>query len=800
MRVRINVNDAGPIRVVGSMNVSQVSLLEGYNGIGKSSAIRLLLICTGTLPYSEQDRSWNSLRSNLGQVRVQIDELVGTASNIIWEFDTRSWDLLNAPITTEWFSSIRIDGRDASLSDVRQVFRVHRLSGDVGVVDTLVEEIDTNKSWVERLRNRIEAPDFRVLNESVIVLRQLTSVSSEVDTATLAQDQRAVDLAQAAKNRAEQAKRDIDQRYRDIERAMELKADLDQLLSVGPEIDQRLEAVRANLEAAQSEREGVNSELEKLAVAAALGEEQYKELANAEKLLERNRGKLSAALVQLSDAAAALKVDPASDAIHGAIEEAKAALDAVVAEQSEADTIPSLLSLVSSLTGTLAAAEDDELGREQVVADDYAIDPSVSGLKQALAGRQLQLHEVPEKDELEPLRQRANLAARRLSDLQKLPNLLEAVEKFRRLVNTHTQTVTELAKSQNLGAAEQLESLHNRRDELDERVLDLVGERARIVKQRGLLGGGSDAVVLQANLASQLEACGIDDVEGLDSAWDKVRIDSNQVSGRLAESERSLLEATYEHDQHQQALLVARDLIGGSDEFSWVREGLPNIAPTTNDDSETALARLTEVSGRADAAQRRLEDFPNQLLAVERALTSIAEQMRGRNPVSSMYVGELRTWFEAHFRHYFSQEAIRTQLLSAEAEDVEVSILKASVNWKEGGESREKPLDSFSSGQQAFAYARARLAQLDQEDSEVENRLICLDEFGAFMSADRRDELITLLKTRASASPGDRTLLVLPVRTDFSEAAENALGDERKDLLRRAAALESDGLVIEDLL
>jgi len=228
------------------MNVSQVSLLEGYNGIGKSSAIRLLLICTGTLPYSEQDRSWNSLRSNLGQVQIQVDELIGTASNITWEFDTRSWELLSFPITTEWFNSIRIDGRDATLSDVRQVLRVHRLSGDIGVVDTLVEEIDTNKSWVERLRNRIEAPEFRLLDESVSVLRELTSVSSEVDTATLAEDQRAVDLAQAAKNRADQAMRDVEQRYRDIERAMELKADLDQLLSVGPEIDQRLEAVKSN--------------------------------------------------------------------------------------------------------------------------------------------------------------------------------------------------------------------------------------------------------------------------------------------------------------------------------------------------------------------------------------------------------------------------------------------------------------------------------------------------------------------------------------------------------------------------
>lgn len=800
MRIQINVNDAGPIRVVGSMNVSQVSLLEGFNGIGKSSAIRLLLICTGTLPYSEQDRSWNSLRRNLGQVQVQVDELIGTASNITWEFDTRSWELLSFPITTEWFSSIRIDGRDATLSDVRQVLRVHRLSGDIGVVDTLVEEIDTNKSWVERLRNRIEAPDFRLLDESVSVLRQLTSVSSEVDTATLAEDQRAVDLAQAAKSRADQAMRDVEQRYRDIERAMELKADLDQLLSVGPEIDQRLEAVRADLEAAQTEREGVNSELEELAVAAALGEEQYKELANAEKLLERNRSKLSAALVQLSDAAAALKVDTASDAIEEAIGEAQATLDAVVAEQAKADTIPSLLNLVSSLTGPLAAAEAEELGQEQVLVDGYATDPSVSGLKQALAERQLNLHEVPEKDELEPLRQRVNFAARRLSDLQKLPSLIEAVEKFRRLVNTHTETVTELAKSQNLGAAEQLESLHSHRDALDERVLDLVGERARIVKQRGLLGGGSDAVVLRANLSNQLEACGIDDAEDLDSAWDKVRNDSKQVGVRLAESERSLHEATHKHDQHQQALLVARDMIGGSDEFAWVREGLPNIAPTTNDDSETALARLTEVSSRADAARTRLEDLPNQLLAVEQALTSIAEQMRGRNSVSSMYVGEIRAWFESHFRHYFSQEAIRTQLLSPKAEDVEVSIVKASVSWTEGGEPREKPLDAFSSGQQAFAYARARLVQLDQEGSEAENRLICLDEFGAFMSADRRDELITLLKARASASPGDRTLLVLPVRTDYAEAAENALGDERKDLLGRAAALESAGLVIEDLL
>jgi len=55
----------------------------------------------------------------------------------------------------------------------------------------------------------------------------------------------------------------------------------------------------------------------------------------------------------------------------------------------------------------------------------------------------------------------------------------------------------------------------------------------------------------------------------------------------------------------------------------------------------------------------------------------------------------------------------------------------------------QRSMEAFSSGERAFAFTQARIADL--EPSSKPNRLLILDEFGAYVSADRLPDLASFL-------------------------------------------------------
>ena len=777
-----------------------MSLLEGFNGIGKSSAIRLLLACTGTVPYSGQDRAWLSLKQHVGPTEVMVSDLLG-ADQISWRFDTRTWIDRQAPISTEWFESITIDGRRSTLDDVRKLLVVYRLSGDTGVVDTLAEEIEAFREIVERFRQDAESTGANPGSAAaaLALVSRTLAVAGSVDAATITHDQRELDLARAELERQRERQRVALRVAEDAKRAVETASELKQLIDVGPELDIRIEAIRASLKSAQDRRSEVNEELEKIAVAASIGAEQLKELDAAERLLSKNLERLSDAVLTLADDAATLGVVAEVQPIQESIAHAEAELERLAVMRAKADIGPTLVRTIDAMERPLSDAINQELGSEFVLPAGFTSQRTVENLSAALADYRTELERAPRSETGAEAQARFNIVALRLDGLRKLPGLIDSVERFSRLSEQHSKTVTDLAKSSNLGAAGVLDKLHEERDSLDLIVLELFSERARLIKQRGLLGGGSDVTVLEARLAAQLEDLQLSSAEALDEAWADANQKEFETSARLAEAEAAVRAAETSFQAHQEELLSAASLIASDGEFLWLRNGLPDIVPTDRRDPETALARVTEISSRAKHAQSRLRGLPIQLLAIEQALNSLAGELRGKSESATQFVPALRAWLESRFATYFAQDAIRPLLLSDEATDVRVDIAAGSVRWSEGQVAQEKPLEAFSSGQQAFAYARARLGLLDQGDGQAQNRLICLDEFGAFMSADRRSDLDEFLTERASEHPADRTLLVLPVRIDYVEAANGALGDEREMFLEKARLLDKYGLLIEDL-
>jgi len=120
---------------------------------------------------------------------------------------------------------------------------------------------------------------------------------------------------------------------------------------------------------------------------------------------------------------------------------------------------------------------------------------------------------------------------------------------------------------------------------------------------------------------------------------------------------------------------------------------------------------------------------------------------------------------------------VRQELLPNAIGEIAVDVERREVTWTERDATRSRPLDAFSSGEQAFAYTRARLAVLDEQAKPL-NRLIALDEFGAFIAHDRLAGLLAYLRDRTRDHPEDQVVVILPLSRDYTQLASNALASE----------------------
>jgi hypothetical protein len=82
------------------------------------------------------------------------------------------------------------------------------------------------------------------------------------------------------------------------------------------------------------------------------------------------------------------------------------------------------------------------------------------------------------------------------------------------------------------------------------------------------------------------------------------------------------------------------------------------------------------------------------------------------------------------------------------------------------------------------------LLSIDHEVSPAPNRLIALDEFGAFIGHDRLARLGHYLRSRAKQHSGDQVVVILPLSFDPAEAPESPRTAEVNDRGYFAEAFE----------
>ncbi len=180
------------------------------------------------------------------------------------------------------------------------------------------------------------------------------------------------------------------------------------------------------------------------------------------------------------------------------------------------------------------------------------------------------------------------------------------------------------------------------------------------------------------------------------------------------------------------------------------------------------LTRIGRIGDAVQSMQGAISDLINEVAAVEHALEELNEKMGKYLTPSNRYVRPLAAYYEQDLGDLLRDPDIRHALFE-DGRFTGLELLRGEVSWRDmQGEPRRRPIEAFSSGERAFAYVLASVLQRAKEDAK--NRVLILDEFGAFIESDRLDRLLRFLNERVlKAQRADQIVIILPLRRPTAE-------------------------------
>ncbi len=168
---------------------------------------------------------------------------------------------------------------------------------------------------------------------------------------------------------------------------------------------------------------------------------------------------------------------------------------------------------------------------------------------------------------------------------------------------------------------------------------------------------------------------------------------------------------------------------------------------------------------------------------------------RDRSRTDTPLLRELSAEMGDRLRAEFDQEEIRNALFDG-GELTYIDLGRLEAKWRVDGEERSRPFEAFSSGEQVFAYTRARIERA--KEIEATHKIIALDEFGAFLARDRLERLARYLRDSVVGAIADQVLIVIPMAANYETQAAESRGPLQKRFQSRAEQIEQRGYFVDD--
>lgn len=794
MQFRLVPNDERPLRPISFIPDVPTCLVEGRNGAGKSLAVRLLQLATGEQPYASTPAAWRSLREGLGEIRIVATGMIG-ATSIEWTLRPSGWPDEPGPVGP-WLGDFQVDGQPSNLVRVRDLLRIHRVGGDESLSETIARRVREDLVLVQRQRRsvdeRAERLDQRLLDLSdrlgSIRVDELEALADELrgHRQRLRELREAVPFHQA--------------RFRALDAARRGRDTIAQLESDGPELRRQIEVESGVEREATATIQDLERRRVELAGQAAKEADLRTALDAAEAELSRRIKVAEEAQLRAVKRASKVRVRPESEAVRDAHQAAVAERDAVLARLGQFDAAPRLASLADALQERLKTAESVGLSHSPIAQLDDDREITVGELEKGVT-RHRQRQQQPADALIAELRAEASKAEARVSGLWSLRQSLAYAERKAReardqaaaLEGIRQQLEPDVVKRYNELSAE-IASAHDRH-------LQAVVRRADLIAQLDRLSGGKQIADIRRELEADLAEAQVD-AEGLDLAWAQAKLDYETSQAELESittAERDLA-ATVEA-----RLGGVRDIASrlATEEDAWLAGAAADLLPATPAADLSTARQLARLRTVVDRARDVLQAAVTRLTALERPLESMSRaiekndvgSLRSSAPELQALYDRLLALYEAEFTSRFRTREIADALFDG-ADSVSLDLKSLSISWAmSDGTTRNRPLEAFSSGERAFAYTLARLESLASEPTE--NRVIALDEFGAFVARDRLDRLVRFLHNRILGTVAQQVLIILPLTQDYAGQIASTTGEWHEIVARRAGAVAAHGYFAE---
>jgi hypothetical protein len=589
-------------------------------------------------------------------------------------------------------------------------------------------------------------------------------------------------------------------RFRAIDAARRGRDTIAQLELDGPELQRQIEAETEVEREATATIEDLEGRRVELAGQAAKAADLRTALDAAEAELSRRIKAAEAAQLRAVKRASKVGVRPESEAVREAHQTAVAERDAVLARLGQFDSAPRLASLADALHDRLQSAVAAGLSDSPIAQLEDDREVTVAELEKGVS-RHRERQQEPADALIADLRAQASRAEARVSDLWSLRQSVAYADRKAREARDQAVTLDGIRQQLEPDVAERYNELSAEIASARDRHLQAVVRRADLIAQLDRLSGGKQVADIRREFEADLAEANIG-AEDLDLAWAQAKLDYEASQAELesvTSTERDLATSI------EARLSEVRDVASGlaSEENSWLTAAAADLLPATPAADLSTARQLGRLRAVIDRARDVLQAAVSRLTALERPLESMSRaiekndvgSLRSSAPELQALYDRLLALYEAEFTSRFRTREIADALFDG-AESVSLDLKSLSVSWTmSDGATRNRPLEAFSSGERAFAYTLARLESLAIEPTQ--NRVIALDEFGAFVARDRLDRLVRFLHNRILGTVAQQVLIILPLTQDYAGQIASTTGEWHEVVARRAEAVATQGYFAE---
>jgi hypothetical protein len=761
MRFEIESATTGGLKVINEIPDVPLCRLEGYNGVGKTVAIHLLEIATGGQPYAHRLAAWRSLKDRLTAATIRVSGLRNDGSLEI-QLDPKAWPTASV-LPDDSFGSAWLNGESIAFSSVGRWLKVTRIGGDETMIVQIRQRLQAHAGAFARQDERLQ--------QSLEPLEALADRLHEM-TAGLSPDERAIIAARLsvtseARSRAERNLAELAKRARAIDGLIALEAALTQITEKGPALDAQLTTIERSLHDSEQRRKDLERQRDQLRPLAERVADLNSTIARLKRRRAIQRGRLARERAKLGELLATLEMD--ASAVRDALESGLSERASLGRDRAAIALLPESVHLLDTLDSSLASIAGSPLD-DEVIAVVESGRLSARQLRTGVESRREELRKLDDYAVVEQIDVRLHQLDQRIGLLERAASVIPSIQRNEDSAEATERDLEAAYQEAEADTDASYRAVMGQLRELADELVRLVEARATLRQSRAMLDRFGSAETLQEQISDA-----------------RTNIGSTEPASQLLVSQRSSLERARKEfsdaEEQQREAVTASEQFDARAESAWrslrgdAYRWLHTIDELRLPDRfsvETVTPQLARITSLVERFRNLVDVLPRRTGRLQEALAGLDREI-GKGPIESDPDREaLLAYYEGELAQLLrSPEIAETVLEGGEFQEIDLAAAEIAWTDKKGSPIR-RPIEAFSSGEAAFTYILASILQ--RSDVAAENRVLILDEFGAFIQGDRIRVLLEFLRREVlEKHRADQVVVVLPLRQlDDGEAPDEA--------------------------